>query len=226
MAPFTPSTYAKVSPSTTTSEIGASSPRLTSCSRCGMPQERGTQHSGAAGVRRVWFCDGCEVTVVDDYTVELQRPEPRFDTTWDIRHPFAAGVAVHSKKHVEAVGEEAAITQSVATGPWQMEDFRSGDFFLMKGVRDHYRSPPNWDEFQWSLIKEDSTRNCQLPYWAHRHGKVHRRIHPDNQGRGSAHDRIHDLSRRDLAFRAHPRPTVQHRPPQPPRGEPYGAAGG
>ena len=118
----------------------------------------GTQHSGAAGVRRVWFCDGCEVTVVDDYTVELQRPEPRFDTTWDIRHPFAAGVAVHSKKHVEAVGEEAAITQSVATGPWQMEDFRSGDFFLMKGVRDHYRSPPNWDEFQWSLIREDSTR--------------------------------------------------------------------
>ena len=28
----------------------------------------------------------------------------------------------------------------------------------MKGVRDHYRSPPNWDEFQWSLIREDSTR--------------------------------------------------------------------
>lgn len=120
--------------------------------------KEGTQHSGAAGVRRVWFCDGCEVTVVDDYTVELRRPEPRFDTTWDIRHPFAAGVAVHSEKHVNTVGEEAAVTQSVATGPWQMEEFRSGDFFLMKGVRDHYRSPPAWDEFHWSLIKEDSTR--------------------------------------------------------------------
>ena len=123
-----------------------------------MPQKRARSTPGAAGVRRVWFCDGCEVTVVDDYTVELQRPEPRLDTTWDIRHPFAAGVAVHSKKHVDTVGEEAAVTQSVATGPWQMEDLRSGDFFLMKGVRDHYRSPPNWDEFQWSLIREDSTR--------------------------------------------------------------------
>ena len=120
--------------------------------------KEGTQHSGAAGVRRVWFCDGCEVTVVDDYTVELRRPEPRFDTTWDIRHPFAAGVAVHSKKHFDTVGEDAAVQQSVATGPWQMENYRSGDFFLMKGVRDHYRSPPAWDEFHWSLIKEDSTR--------------------------------------------------------------------
>ncbi len=120
--------------------------------------KEGTQHSGAAGVRRVWFCDECEVTIVDDYTVELVRPEPRFDTTWDIRHPFAAGVAVHSKKHFDTVGEEASITQSVATGPWQMQDYRSGDYFLMKGVADHWRRAPDWEEFRWQLIREDSTR--------------------------------------------------------------------
>ncbi len=120
--------------------------------------KEGTQHSGAAGVRRIWFCDECEVTIVDDYTITLLRPVPRFDATWDVRHPFPAGVAVHSKKHFDTVGEDAAITQSVATGPWQMYEHRSGDYFLMKGVSDHWRSPPNWDEFRWQLIKEDSTR--------------------------------------------------------------------
>ena len=120
--------------------------------------KEGTQHSGAAGVRRVWFCDECKVTVVDDYTVELRRPEARFDTTWDIRHPFAAGVAVHSKKHIDTVGEDAAVGQSVATGAWQMEEFRTGDFFRMKGVRDHWRRSPDWAEFEWQLIREESTR--------------------------------------------------------------------
>ena len=120
--------------------------------------KEGTQHSGAAGVRRIWFCDECEVTIVDDYTIKLLRPEPRFDVTWDVRHPFPAGVAVHSKKHFDTVGEDAAITQSVATGPWQTYEHRSGDYFLMKAVSDHWRSPPDWDEFRWQLIKEDSTR--------------------------------------------------------------------
>ena len=120
--------------------------------------KEGTQHSGAAGVRRVWFCDECEITKVDDYTVELRRPEARFDFTWDIRHPFAAGVAVHSKKHFETVGEDEALGQSVATGAWQMEEFRTGDFFRMKGVQDHWRNTPDWEEFEWHLIREESTR--------------------------------------------------------------------
>ena len=158
IAPYTPSTCGEGSGSTITLATGESFLPMTSSSHWRTRPRRARSTLGLPACAGVWFCDECEITKVDDYTVELRRPEPRFDFTWDIRHPFAAGVAVHSKKHFETVGEDAAVGQSVATGAWQMEEFRTGDFFRMKGVQDHWRNTPDWEEFEWHLIREESTR--------------------------------------------------------------------
>ena len=45
----------------------------------------------------------CQVTKIDDYTVQLTRPEPTFEITWHSRSPGGGAIGMHSKKHYEAV---------------------------------------------------------------------------------------------------------------------------
>ncbi len=47
----------------------------------------------------------CELTKIDDLTLELTRPTPTFEITWHSMTPQGGTVAMHSKKHFDAVGE-------------------------------------------------------------------------------------------------------------------------
>ena len=118
----------------------------------------GTPHAAAGGIRRIFGCDECQLTKIDDLTLELKRPSATFEITWHIKHPTESVMAVHSKQHYETVGEDKANLQPVGTGPWEVTDFRADEFIRMKAVRDHWRRVPEWDEMEWVSITEESTR--------------------------------------------------------------------
>ena len=118
----------------------------------------GTPHAAAGGIRRIFGCDECQLTKIDDLTLQLERPSATFEITWHVKHPTESVMSLHSKRHYETVGEDDANLQPVGTGPWEVTDFRADEYIRMTAVRDHWRHTPEWDEMVWHGILEESTR--------------------------------------------------------------------
>ncbi len=116
--------------------------------------EEGSIHTVTGRVRNMFFCDGCELTRVDDYTIRLSRPTPTVELTWNNR----GTLAFRSKLHIETVGEERADTESVGTGPWELAEAKEGEFRRVTAVEDHWRKTPEFSEMIWWEILEESTR--------------------------------------------------------------------
>ena len=118
----------------------------------------GTIHSISGDVRRVIFCDGCELTKVDTYTFQLKRPEANYQVRWISTYPIGNAVGAKSKKHFDAVGEEVANTQPVGTAPWELVEDKTDVFRRLTAVQNHWRKTPEFDEMVWWVITEESTR--------------------------------------------------------------------
>ena len=118
----------------------------------------GTTHSGGGHVRRIFTCDICALEKIDNFTVQLTRPNPTPEITWRSRSPTGSAIAFHSKRHFESVGKEGALQQSVGTGPWELINLTSGASRTLRAVEDHWRKTPNFSEMVWFDVAEDSTR--------------------------------------------------------------------
>ena len=118
----------------------------------------GSRHSRAARVRRNFFCEGCSLTKVDDFTVQLERPTISVEISWDSFRNGGGSVAMISKNHVETVGEEQANFESVGTGSWRLVEAVTDDFRRVEAVVDHWRKTPEFAEMTWFQFGEESTR--------------------------------------------------------------------
>lgn len=117
-----------------------------------------TPHPASGNIRRVFGCDECSVTKLDDYTVQLTRSSPSFEIDWYSRAPDPTTMSVHSKVHYDTVGEDTATTfQSVGTGPWQLVEIKPGDIKRAEAVRNHWRKTPEFAELVWHEFTEQST---------------------------------------------------------------------
>ena len=117
----------------------------------------GSNHVQAGNTRRVFDCDECTLTKIDEYTVELKRPTPTFELTWYSQAPIP-GFSMNSKKHYDTVGQDVALLEDVGTAPWEMVEHRTDDFRRMKAVEDHWRLTPDFAEMYWHDILDESTR--------------------------------------------------------------------
>ena len=117
----------------------------------------GSNHVQAGNTRRVFDCDECTLTKIDEYTVELKRPTPTFELTWYSQAPIP-GFSMNSKKHYDTVGQDVAILEDVGTAPWEMVEHKTDDFRRMKAVEDHWRLTPDFAEMYWHDILDESTR--------------------------------------------------------------------
>ena len=117
----------------------------------------GSNHVQAGNTRRVFDCDECTLTKIDEYTVELKRTTPTFELTWYSQAPIP-GFSMNSKKHYDTVGQDVALLEDVGTAPWEMVEHKTDDFRRMKAVEDHWRLTPDFAEMYWHDILDESTR--------------------------------------------------------------------
>ena len=115
----------------------------------------GSIHSQLGNARRMWLCDGCELTAPDDYTLVLKHPSGAWDipSRWS-GYPGGDAVPVRSKLHHDSVGEEQAARQPVGAGPWEVEEYNQDIEATLRAVRDHYRATPMWDQWIWWPIRK------------------------------------------------------------------------
>jgi ABC-type transport system substrate-binding protein len=113
-------------------------------------------------IRRIFLNPEGHMKALDDYTVEVNTGTPQWDVLIWLTTPGVDGAWMVSKKQVEElvaeVGLEASISQVVGTGPWELVDHRSGDFWKFKAVKDHYRKTPFFAEMTFFEMPEESTR--------------------------------------------------------------------
>ena len=117
----------------------------------------GSYHAQARNTRNLFACEGCMVTKIDDYTVELKRPTPTFQITWFSQAPIP-GFSMNSKRHFDEVGQQAAIHQDVGTGPWEQVEYVTDVRRHVRAVEDHWRTTPEFDEMIWHDIPETTAR--------------------------------------------------------------------
>ena len=120
--------------------------------------KEGSTQSSSGSIRQVFTCKDCELTKLDDLTVQLKRPNPTIQILWDIIQYNGGSPGIHSKKHFDARTEEQANLEVVGTGPWELVEEQSSQFRRFEGVTDHWRYAPDWDEMVFHDIIENSTR--------------------------------------------------------------------
>ncbi|MCH8988357.1 MAG: ABC transporter substrate-binding protein [Chloroflexi bacterium] len=123
-------------------------------------------HDGALNARAGIIGDywvgnkGGSQTVIDDFTVEVNTGEP-----WIPARAFefmrglgGLSTSIVSKKQSEELTPEVASKDIAMTGPWEIDDFSSGEFWRFKAVQDHWRQTPFFEEFVLWTIPEESAR--------------------------------------------------------------------
>ena len=112
-------------------------------------------------VRRSFFNPAGHFKQVDRYTIEVNTGTPQWDLLVWVTGPGTEMFNV-SKKQVEelvaSVGLDAANSKIVGTGPWELTEARTGEFWKYKAFPDHHRKVPEFAEMTFFEIPEESTR--------------------------------------------------------------------
>ena len=97
---------------------------------------------------------------VDDFTIKLNTGVPWVPpVAYEMmRHLGGTSTSITSKKQSEELGVEAASVDIAATGPWEIVDHASGEFWRFKAVQDHWRQTPFFEELVLWTIPEESAR--------------------------------------------------------------------
>ena len=98
--------------------------------------------------------------IIDEFTIKLNTgvpwvPEVAYEM---MRHLGGTSTSITSKKQSEALGAEAADKDIAATGPWEIKEFSSGNFWRFEAVQDHWRQTPFFNELVLWTIPEESAR--------------------------------------------------------------------
>ena len=151
---------------------GASSMPMTSSTTLTSSLRMRPSMPSSPGTRRAYLCEGCELPRLDDLTVQLKRPQESFEVFWYTKQPAGSILTFESKAHVDALGEEEASKMPVYSGPWEIVDFRTGEFYRMRGVENHWRPHSSMGVPQLGGYRRGVHAYRQLPYREHRHRKV------------------------------------------------------
>lgn len=123
-------------------------------------QQWGLSKHPRAGQLETFWADREGSEIIDDYTLKVHTGEPLVHVIAQRWHmtPGGASTFIASKKQTEELGVEGASTQIAVTGPWEIVDHRTGEFWKMAAVRDHWRHTPEFAEFIMWEIPEESSR--------------------------------------------------------------------
>lgn len=106
-------------------------------------------------LRRLWMNEKGWSKIVDDHTLQVHTGTLQYDMLNVLSRP---SVFVMSKKQFEEEGQETASDHGAGTGPWEIVEHKSGQFWRFEAVDSHYRKTPNFAEMIWREMPEESTR--------------------------------------------------------------------
>ena len=117
-------------------------------------------HPRASNIRGVWSSPDGYVRAVDKYTVEVNTGTPWSEVPINemLTSPGGSATWIASKKQTDEIGAEEANGQIAATGSWDLVEFRTGEFWRMEAVEDHWRKTPHFAELIFREIPEESSR--------------------------------------------------------------------
>ena len=118
-----------------------------------------SKHPRAGQLTTFWE-DRPGTEIVDPYTLKVNTGEPVVEVIAQRWHmtPGGGSTFIASRKQTEELGADEASTQIAATGPWEIVDHRTGEFWKMEAVRDHWRHTPEFAEFVMWEIPEEASR--------------------------------------------------------------------
>jgi peptide/nickel transport system substrate-binding protein len=121
---------------------------------------QGSKHPRGSNIRGIWENEDGHAKAIDDYTVEVNSGEPWSEVPINeiLTSPGGSGTWIISKKQTDELGAEEANGQIAATGPWDLVEFRTGEFWRMEAVQDHWRKTPHFAELIFREIPEESSR--------------------------------------------------------------------
>lgn len=120
----------------------------------------GSKHPRASNIRGIWENENGHAKAVDNYTVEVNTGEPWSEVPVNeiLTSPGGGGTWIVSKKQTDELGAEEANDQIAGTGPWNLVEYRTGEFWRMEAVADHWRKTPHFAEMIFREIPEESSR--------------------------------------------------------------------
>jgi len=113
---------------------------------------------GRAAVLRNIFGDPTVTEVVDDHTFTMTTENPKFDVLFSFRAPYGAGLPIQTRRALD----DNRVNDPVGTGPWNFIQAKTGEFWEMEAVIDHWRATPNFEGLKFFEIPEESTRLAAL----------------------------------------------------------------
>jgi peptide/nickel transport system substrate-binding protein len=118
------------------------------------------RHPRATLIGNMWFNENGSLETPDDYTVVLNTGAAFSDIVMlePITNPRCCNVWIASKKQHEEAGEEEATRNTATTGPWEIQDWRTGEFWKLAAVEDHWRKTPFFAEMTIWEVPEESAR--------------------------------------------------------------------
>ena len=123
-----------------------------------------TKHPRASNIRGVWNNENGSTEAPDPYTVVVNTGQTWSQVPiWEMStSPGGSASWIASKKQTEELGIEEANKQIAATGPWDVVGNRTGEFWRMQAVEDHWRKTPAFSELIFWEIPEESSRIAGL----------------------------------------------------------------
>ena len=106
--------------------------------------------------RRLWKNEDGYVKAIDDHTIEVHTGVTQYDMLLTLSRPWT-GIVV-SKKQFGEQGDDEASRNAAGTGPWEILEHKTGEFWKFGAIEEHWRKSPNFAELVLWEIPEESTR--------------------------------------------------------------------
>ena len=118
------------------------------------------KHGRGSIVDMIFFNENGSRSMPDDYTwiVDTGTPFSTIGIFEILGTPRPSSAWIVSKKQYEQDGEEEANRNTAATGPWEIGEWKTGEYWEMPAVENHWRQTPNFAKMIAWEIPEESAR--------------------------------------------------------------------
>ena len=117
-------------------------------------------HARSSFIKDFWVNPEGSVEATDSHTVVVRTAKPWISTRAleFMRHVGGTSGNVVSKKQSEELGVEDAKLDTAMTGPWELVETKTGEFWKMKAFQDHWNKVPAFAELTLWELPEESAR--------------------------------------------------------------------